>query len=179
MSDTVEERHLHDIQLAGGHRVHVRPLRPEDEPLLHDAFARMSERSVYFRFFSPLKRLSDELAHRLATVDGKQRFALAATTHRLSQDHHEQIAGVARYDRVPGIDVAEVAIAVVDDFQRQGLGSQLLSMLAAIAREHGIKTFTLIVLPENQSMLALLRRLGWIHQARLRGGMYEITFELQ
>jgi acetyltransferase len=86
--------------------------------------------------------------------------------------------GVARYDRVPATDVAEVAVAVVDDFQRRGLGAQLLSMLVAVAREHGIRTFTLIVLPENQSMLGLLRRLGWIHQAKLVGGMYEITFDL-
>jgi RimJ/RimL family protein N-acetyltransferase len=164
--------------LADGTRLHVRRLTPDDEPLLHDAFSRMSERSVYFRFFSPLKRLSDDLAHRLAATDGQQRFALCATTHRLSPGHREQIVGVARYDRVPGTDVAEVAVAVVDDFQRRGLGAQLLSMLVAVAREHGIRTFTLIVLPENQSMLRLLRRLGWIHQAKLVGGMYEITFDL-
>ena len=170
--------HLRDIELADGSRVHVRPLRPDDEPLLHDAFARMSERSVYFRFFSPLKRLSDDLAHKLAAVDGNDRYALCATTHRISPERREQIAGVARYDRVPGTEVAEVAIAVVDDFQRQGLGSQLLAMLAAVARDHGIRVFTLIVLPENQSMLRLLRRMGWIHQAKLRGGMYEISFEL-
>ena len=173
-----DTRHFHEVQLSDGVKVHVRPLHPEDEPLLHDAFSRMSERSVYFRFFSPLKRLPEDLAHRLATVDGNQRFALIATTHRLSPDHHEQIVGVARYDLVPGTDVAEVAVAVVDDYQRRGLGSQLLSILAAIAREHGIKTFTLIVLPENQSMLKLLRRLGSIHPAKLEGGMYEITFDL-
>ena len=173
-----DARHLHEVQLTDGTKLHVRPLQPDDEPLLHDAFSRMSERTVYFRFFSPLKRLPEELAHRLAAVDGQDRFALCATTHRLSSDHHEQIAGVARYDRVPGTDVAEVAVAVVDDFQRRSLGSQLLSILAAIAREHGIKTFTLIVLPENQSMLAMLRKMGWIHQAKLVGGMYEITFDL-
>lgn len=169
-----DAKHLHDVELSDGTRVHVRRLRHDDEPLLHGAFARMSERSVYFRFFSPLKRLPDQLAD----VDGEQRFALCATSHRLSPDHHEQIVGVARYDRVAGTAVAEVAVAVIDDFQRKGLGAQLLSMLAAIAREHGIATFTLIVLPENQSMLALLRRMGWIHQARLHGGMYEISFEL-
>lgn len=167
-----------DLELADGSRVHVRALTASDESLLHEAFTRMSERSVYFRFFSPLKRLPSELAHKLAAVDGGDRFALVATTHLLSADRSEQIAGVARYDRVSGTDVAEVAIAVVDEFQRRGLGSQLLSHLGAIAREHGIRTFTLIVLPENQSMLRLLRRLGWIHKAKLVGGMYEITFEL-
>ena len=176
MAEAEAGRHLRDLELTDGSRLHVRPLGADDEPLLHDAFARMSERSVYFRFFSPLKRLPPELAHNLAAVDGRDRFAVCAITHRPGPG--ERIAGVARYDRVPGTVVAEVAIAVVDEFQRRGLGAQLLSMLTGIARDNGITTFTLIVLPENQSMLRLLRRLGWIHKARLVGGMYEITFEL-
>jgi len=162
------------LELKDGTRVHVRPIRPEDEPRLHEAFGRMSERTVYFRFFSPLKRLPEELAHRLARVDYDQRFALVATTHR--PDGQEHILGVARYDRAPGTASAEVAVAVVDDAQRQGVGSGLLSLLSEVARAHGIEELTLIVLPENQSMLGLLRRLGWIHRAVLRGGVYEITF---
>jgi ribosomal protein S18 acetylase RimI-like enzyme len=166
------------VDLSDGTRVHVRPLLPTDEEALHDAFARMSERTVYFRFFSPLKTLPEDLAHRLSHVDGKARFALCAT-HRLGHEHHqEHIVGVARYDRIPDTAVAEVAVAVVDDFQHRGLGSLLLTMLARVARENGIDTFTLIVLPENQAMLRLLRRMGWIHRARLHGGMYEITFHL-
>ncbi len=163
-----------ELELKDGTRVHVRPIQPEDEPLLHEAFSRMSERSVYFRFFSPLKQLPEKVAHRLARVDYDQRFALVAVTHR--PDGREHILGVARYDRAPGTDTAEVAVAVVDDMQRLGIGSGLLSLLVEVARRHGIRELTLIVLPENQSMLALLRRLGWIHRAQLRGGVYEITF---
>jgi RimJ/RimL family protein N-acetyltransferase len=169
--DTDYERLL---ELKDGTSVHVRPIRAEDEPLLHEAFARMSERTVYFRFFSPLKQLPEQMARRLARVDYDQRFALVASTHR--PDGREHILGVARYDRVPGTATAEVAVAVVDDVQRQGVGSGLLSQLAQIARRHGIDELTLIVLPENQSMLGLLRRLGWIHRAQFSGGVYEITF---
>jgi ribosomal protein S18 acetylase RimI-like enzyme len=136
----------------------------------------MSERSVYFRFFSPLKRLPDKLAHRLAVVDYNDRFALVATTHKPGAK--ERIVGVARYDRVAGTDVAETAVAVVDEFQRRGLGSVLLAILAKVALQHGIKTFTLIVLPENQQMLGLLRKMGWIHHAKLTGGVYDISFDL-
>lgn len=164
------------LDLEDGTKVHIRPIAPEDEPLLHEAVAAMSERSVYFRFFSPLKRLPDALAHRLAVVDYNDRFALVATTHKPTGK--ERILGVARYDRVPGTDVAEVAEAVVDEFQHRGLGGALLAILARAAREHGIKTFTLIVLPENQQMLGLLRKMGWIHNARLSGGVYDITFDL-
>jgi len=164
------------LELTDGTKVHVRPIVPEDEPLLIEAVAAMSERTVYFRFFSPLKRLPDALAHRLAVVDYNARFAIVATTHR--PGGKERIVGVARYDRAADTDVAETAVAVVDEFQRRGLGSALLTILGKVAREHGIKTFTLIVLPENQQMLGLLRKMGWIHQAKLTGGVYEISFDL-
>ena len=164
------------LELTDGTKVHVRSIVPEDEPLLIEAVAAMSERSVYFRFFSPLKRLPDALAHRLAVVDYKDRFALVATTHKPGA--RERIIGVARYDRVVGTNVAETAVAVVDEFQRRGLGSALLTILTKVALEHGIKSFTLIVLPENQQMLGMLRKMGWIHHAKLTGGVYEITFDL-
>ena len=164
------------LELKDGTVVHVRPIIPEDEPRLHEAVAAMSERSVYFRFFSPLKRLPDALAHRLAVVDYTDRFALVATTHKPTGN--ERIVGVARYDRVAGIDVAETAVAVVDEFQRRGLGGALLAILAKVARDHGINTFTLIVLPENQQMLGLLRKMDWIHHAKLTGGVYEISIDL-
>jgi acetyltransferase len=146
------------LDLKDGTKVHVRPIKPEDEPLLHEAVAAMS------------------LAHRLAVVDYNDRFALVATTHRPTGT--ERILGVARYDRVAGADVAEVAVAVVDEFQRRGLGGALLAILARVAREHGIKSFSLIVLPENQQMLGLLRKMGWIHHAKLSGGVYEISFDV-
>src|ERR1700724_3648117 len=106
------------LEVTDGTKVHVRPIVPEDEPLLIEAVAAMSERTVYFRFFSPMKRLPDALAHRLAVVDYQDRFALVATTHK--PGGKERILGVARYDRVPNTDVAEVAVAVVDAVQRQG-----------------------------------------------------------
>ena len=164
------------LELTDGTKVHVRPIVPEDEPLLHEAVAAMSERTVYFRFFSPLKRMPDALAHRLAVVDYNDRFALVATTDKPGAK--ERIVGVARYDRVPKTEVAETAVAVVDEFQRRGLGSALMAILGKVARDHGIKTFTLIVLPENQQMLGLLRKMGWIHRAKLSGGVYDISFEL-
>ena len=166
----------HVVELRDNTRVHLRPIVPEDEPLLHEAVASMSERTVYFRFFSPIKRMSDALAHRLAVVDYNDRFAIVATTHR--PNDRERIVGVARYDRARGTDVAEVAVAVIDEFQRRGLGGQLLAELARVAHAHGIRTFSLIVLPENREMLGLLRKMGWIHQAKLSGGMYEISFDL-
>ena len=167
------------IELRDGSKLHIRPIVPEDEPLLHEAVAAMSERTVYFRFFSPIKRMSDAMAHRLAVVDYHDRFAIVATTHRPhGAGKKERIVGVARYDRARDTDVAEVALAVIDEFQRRGLGSVLLAELARVARGQGIRSFQLIVLPENREMLGLLRKMGWIHQAKLSGGVYEISFDL-
>lgn len=170
--------HIHSIRLRDGSELQVRPIRAEDEGLLQDTFSRMSERSVYFRFFSPLKRLPDSLAHRLSHVDYSDRVALVATGQAGAEGSNQRILGVARYDRIPGTDIAEVAVAVVDEYQRRGLGSGLLTALAKVAAEHGIATFTLIVLPENQSMFKLLRSLGWVHDSTLVHGVYEITFPL-
>jgi RimJ/RimL family protein N-acetyltransferase len=164
------------LELKDGTRVHLRPIRPEDEERLHETFARMSERSVYFRFFSPLKQLPEELARRLARVDYEDRLAICAVTHR--PDGKEHIMGVARYDRAPGTDVAEVAVAVVDEAQRKGLGSGLLRELARIARGHGIRQLSAIVLPENTAMIGLVRHLGLKHRTRYLPGYYEITFDI-
>ena len=167
------------LELRDGTRLQIRPIVPEDEPLLHEAVAAMSERTVYFRFFSPIKRMSDALAHRLAVVDYRDRFAIVAATRRPhGPSHRERIVGVARYDRARDTDVAEVAVAVIDEFQHRGLGSVLLAELARVARGQGIRSFQLIVLPENREMLGLLRKMGWIHQAKLSGGVYEISFDL-
>src|SRR5260370_11686305 len=125
------------LELTEGTKVHVRPIVPEDEPLLIEAVAAMSERTVYFRFFSPLKRLPDALAHRLAVVDYNDRFAIVATTPKPAGK--ERIVGVARDDRAAGSDVAETAAPAVDEFQRRGVGIALLAILGKVAREHGIK----------------------------------------
>ena len=154
----------------------VRRIVPEDEPLLHEAVAAMSERTVYFRFFSPMKRMSDALAHRLAVVDYNDRFALVATTTK--PGNKERIVGVARYDRVPNTEGAEAAGAVIHAYQRSGVARARRHIRVQVRRVKGGTTFTLIVLPENQQMLGLLRKMGWIHRAKLNGGVYDISFEL-
>ena len=171
MTDTAPS----EIQLNDGRRARVRPIHRGDEDLLYDAFSRMSERSVYLRFLSPLKQLPEETAHHLADVDHYNRYALLAVE---GPPGRERMLGVARYDRIGDSDTAEMAVAVPDDVQRQGIGAQLLSRIAEEARTQGIKQFMVLVLAENRSMLGLLRKMGWIHQARARGGAYEITFDV-
>src|SRR5438034_9132366 len=70
------------IELRDGSKVHLRPIAAEDEPLLHEAVASMSERTVYFSFFSPIKRMSDALGHRLAVACYHAPLPLEATHHK-------------------------------------------------------------------------------------------------
>ena len=108
------------IELRDGTRVHLRPITPEDEPLLHEAVAAMSERTVYFRFFSPIKRMSDALAHRLAVVDYKDRFAIVATTHKPGS--RERIVGVARYKQARSLSLSVQDAKAFAGFLQQKMG---------------------------------------------------------
>ncbi|MFZ5918006.1 MAG: GNAT family N-acetyltransferase [Chloroflexota bacterium] len=171
-----------DVLLADGGLIHIRAIRPDDKRRLLEGFRRLSERSVYYRFFSLKRDLSAaELAY-LTEVDFVQHVALAATVRPALPIHDlefgfeeepgasdrtglEEIVGVARYVR-RGADRAEVAIAVADDHQQRGVGSVLLQHLVAIARAAGITTIEAEVLAENASL----------HQVFLARNGFQPTF---
>ena len=140
-----------DVVLADGGTVHVRPIRPDDAERLVAFHGRLAPESVYFRFFSPKPRLTDKEVEKFTTVDMDGRVALVALLH-------DDIVAVARYDRWPGRDEAEVAFTVADEHHGRGLATLLLEHLAAIAPTKGINRFTAEVLPDNRSMLGVFRR---------------------
>ena len=128
----------------------VRPLRPGDGPGLAEAFEQLSETSRYRRFFAVKPRLSEENLTFFTDVDHRDHEALAAMT-----PDSGQLVGVARFIRN-----AEVAVTVIDSWQRRGLGAVLLRELAQRAAAEGIRHFTAEILAENRPMLTLARRLG-------------------
>jgi acyl-CoA synthetase (NDP forming)/GNAT superfamily N-acetyltransferase len=142
-----------DIVLSDGGTALLRPIRREDGQLLVDFYAKVSDRSKYFRFFAPYPRLSERDVARFTNVDHHTRVAVIVTIG-------EEMVAVGRYDRsAPG--EAEVAFLVRDDHQQRGLGSVLLEHLAQTARENGINRFVAEVLPTNQRMLAVFRAAGY------------------
>ena len=149
MAVTVEE-----VELAGGGRVVIRPIEPEDRDELAAGFERLSPESRYRRFFGPMKELSPRDLDRLTRVDHHDHEALVAVDPDTGRG-----VGVARFVRTKP-DEAEPAVVVADDWQGRGVASQLLSRLAARAREEGVTTFRAPVLAQNASAIALLRRLG-------------------
>jgi acyl-CoA synthetase (NDP forming)/RimJ/RimL family protein N-acetyltransferase len=160
-----------DALLSDGATVHIRPVRPDDGDRLIALHGRLSPQSQYFRFFSPKPRLTEKEVERFANVDFLDRAALVAT---LGDD----IIGVARYDRWPGRNEAEVAFTVDDAHQGRGISTLLLEHLSAVARQRGISRFTAEVLPDNRPMLSVFRRAGFEISSKFNAGVVDVAFDI-
>ena len=135
-------------------RVVSRPMRPDDVDRLHSFYDRLSSRSLYLRFFTPVPKFEPRAAARLARVDHDNQEALVAL-------EDGEIVGVARWHRDKDAPAhAEVAVIVADDWQGHGVGRYLLTELARMARRRGIDEFTGTVLGENTAMIGLARSMS-------------------
>jgi GNAT superfamily N-acetyltransferase len=152
----------------------IRPVRADDRQAFIDAFERLGELSRYRRFLSPHGPLSDAELNYLTEVDHHDHEALVAI-----EPETRQGVGVARYVRSK-VDphVAELAVAVVDDWQGQGVGSRLAEALAARARSEGIRSFSALMLADNELMLNIIKELGDVHDMQSGSGTVELTVDL-
>lgn len=146
-----------EAELRDGTVVEIRPIEPRDRDALTSGFERMGPESRYARFFTPTSRLSDSQLDYLTRVDHSDHEALVAF-----ESGGGNGLGVARYVKLTP-EVAEPAIAVVDDWQGRGLGQALIARLADRAREEGVRWFAAPVLAENERAVALFRGLGETH----------------
>ena len=143
-------------QLRNGRRVEIRALRPDDRADLIAAVARSSAQSLYRRFFAVKRDFAEPEVEFFLNVDFLDHVALVAVA---DESGRRVIAGGGRYIVVES-GKAEVAFAVVDQYQGQGIGAALMHHLAAIAREAGLKELIAEVLPENVPMLKVFERSG-------------------
>jgi GNAT superfamily N-acetyltransferase len=152
----------------------IRPICAEDKQALRDGCERLSERSRYRRFLSAHGTLTPAELTYFTEVDHHDHEALVAIDPATGEG-----IGVARYIRC-GVDpdVAELAVAVADDWQRHGVGNRLTEALAGRARSEGIKRFTALMLAENDLMLSLIKHLGVVHDMHLEHGIVEITVDV-
>ncbi|HSI32324.1 MAG TPA: GNAT family N-acetyltransferase, partial [Tepidisphaeraceae bacterium] len=158
--------------LKTGQCVDVRPIRPEDEPLIARFHQNLSERSVRLRYFATLKlsqRVSHERLLRVCFNDYDREMALVAVT-RDPQTRQEDIVAVARLTRLPGGPDAEFALLVSDPWQGKGLGKHLLSTLLRVARDEQIRKVAADILPENVEMQRLCSQLGFTLARNLEEG---------
>jgi acetyltransferase len=149
--------------LKNGTPVTIRPIRPEDEPLLVRFHETLSEHSVYMRYFSPLK-LSQRVAHerltRICFVDYDREMALVVE-HRDPASGERQILGVGRLVKLRGTNEAEYAMLVNDQWQGQGIGSELLRRLIQVGRDERVGRIIADILPDNQAMQRISTQLGF------------------
>jgi acetyltransferase len=141
----------------------IRPIRPEDEPLMIHFHETLSDRSVALRYFHAIK-LSQRVAHdrltRICFIDYDREMALVADHTDPATGAHE-IVGVGRLGKLHGINEAEWALLVADRVQGLGLGTELLRRLIAVGRDEALERISADILPENGAMQHVGMKLGF------------------
>jgi len=148
--------------MKDGNDVTIRPIRPEDEPLLIKFHEKLSERSVYLRYFQPMKltqRTAHERLTRICFIDYNREMALVA--ERMNAAGEPEILAIGRLSKIHGREEGELAAVAIDDAQHKGLGTELYRRLIQVARDAKLKKLISIILPENREMRSLCTKLGF------------------
>jgi acetyltransferase len=150
-------------KMKNGREVLIRPIRPEDEPLIARFHESLSAQTVYLRYFH-MEALSSRVAHerllRKCFIDYDREMALVAESTDASG--RKEILGIARLSRQRDHQVAEVAILVADAAQHLGLGTELLRRLIEIARDQKFTSMVANTLPDNAGMRGLASHFGFV-----------------
>jgi acetyltransferase len=166
-------------KMKGGIPVVIRPIRPEDEPLMIKFHEKLSERSVYLRFFQPLKltqRTSHERLTRACFIDYNREMGLVAECENAAGE--KEILAVGRLSKLHGRDEAELAALATDSAQHKGLGTELYRRLIQFARDEKLTKVVSNMLPENREMRALCTGLGFTMFSSLEDNMIRAELEL-
>ena len=149
-------------QLRDQTAVAIRPIRPEDEPLIRAFHATLSEESVYLRYahlISEAHRITHTRLTRICFIDYDREIALVADYEDENREHH--ILGVGRLSRIQGTHSAEFGMLISDRYQGQGLGTELLQQLIQIGQQENLEAIIAYILPENRPMQRICQRFGF------------------
>lgn len=155
-------QYIHQWQLKDGTPVTIRPIRPEDEPLMVRFHTTLSERSVYLRYFCSLSlstRVEHERLVRICFASYDRGFALVAE-RRHPETGHPELLGVGRFSAMTALE-AEAAVLVSDQWHGRGLGTELLASVARVARAEKFKTLMGEILRDNLATQAIFRKAGF------------------
>lgn len=166
-----------------GQTLHMRLLRPADAPLLLELFHKLSPETRRRRFHGNVDHLSTEVmneaAAELADVDNLT--SQGAVVAALRTGKNEELVGVARLARPlhsPDSPVADAAIVVRDDFQGQGVGSELLRRMVLLAKKMGLRTIRAVFNSYNEGAIQLFRELGLPYTIDIDHGETEMLLEV-
>ncbi len=154
----IEEYKLHD-----GTGVEIRPIRPEDEPLIIEFTTSLSPSNLYLRYFhavSVSSLISHEQLTRMSFVDYNREMSLVALRPD-PKTGRQQIIANGQLSKLHGSNEAEFAIQVRDEYQGTGLGTELLTRLLEFARDEGIERVVAEIMPENTGMRRVCEKLGF------------------
>jgi RimJ/RimL family protein N-acetyltransferase len=160
------------ITLANDQRVRIRALRPCEDGSIREFYARLSARTRYLRFFSPMPSLPDSVMRMLTCADYGRCLALVAE-HVTSSGR--EIIGLGSYNAIDD-QHAEVALVVRDDWQRQRVGTTLADRVLQAAERRGFHRFTALVHSDNRAIRRLLRNIGDVVSATIDGTLSELVF---
>jgi len=166
-------------KMKDGNEVVIRPIRPEDEPLMIPFHEKLSERSVYLRYFQPLKltqRTAHERLTRICFIDYNREMALVA--ERQNAAGEPELLAIGRLSKIHGRDEGELAAVAIDAAQHKGLGTELYTRLIGVAREAKLKKLISNMLPENREMRALCTKLGFKMFSNLEDNMIRAELDL-
>lgn len=167
-------------KMKNGKEVLIRPIRPEDEPLMVKFHETLSDRSVYYRYFHPM-RLSQRVAHerltRMCFIDYAREMALVVESRDAGGAAHEILA-IGRLIKLHGTSDAEFAILVSDQYQHSGLGTELLRRLVEIGRAEKLERITADILPDNYDMQRVCEKLGFQKCYELGAGVVKVLIDL-
>jgi acetyltransferase len=165
------KRYVAAWKMKNGEEVTIRPIRPEDEPLLIKLHGALSDRSVYLRYFQPLK-LSQRTAHerltRICFIDYDREMALVV--ERKTAEDTPEIIAIGRLSKLHGRNEAELAVLVDDRCQHLGIGTELYRRLIAVAREEKVGRVVSTILAENREMRAICQKLGFTMESDMEDG---------
>jgi acetyltransferase len=158
----------------------IRPIRPEDEPLMVKFHQTLSDRSVYLRYFAPLtldQRIAHERLSRICFIDYDREMVLVVE-RRDPKTRELEILGVGRLSKLHGRNEAEFALTVRDQWHGHGLGTQLLKLLVQIGRDEKLGRITATVLADNHEMQHVARKAGFKVEHRPGGNEYQAELML-
>ena len=148
--------------MKDGTQVTIRPIRPEDEPLMVKFHGTLSDRTVYLRYFCSLS-LAHRTAHeRLIRICfGDERETVLVVEHQHPQTCEPGILGVGRLNKLQADKEAQVAVLVSDQYQHRGVGTELVRRLINVARDEKLSRITAEVLRDNLAIQTIFKRLGF------------------
>jgi len=151
-------KYMRKCTLKDGREVLLRPIRPEDEPLIRELFKTFSEETMRFRFFRFIKDISHEMLASYCNIDYSREISIVAEE---TGDGSIRVIGMARLVVEPDGERGEIAIVVGDPWQNLGLGTRLLEHIIDVGRDMGLKTIFGEILAENTRMIHLCYKRGF------------------